>query len=134
MELARGHLDELPHPPVHVDAEDLEPCAAVAPAAPAGDAPSAFHVGLEGAAVAGPQARATRGRLEQLHAQLVAEDARVGEKRLVALDRVEIGAADADPPDADQGLLGSERPRRRTVGGDEPARLLEHDLLHARLV
>ena len=132
VELAQGNLDDLPHPPVHVDAEHFELRAAVGPAPAAGDAPAAFQVGLHGAAVAGLQAHVHRvGRRDQLRAQLVPQDARVGEEGLVAFEGVEVGAADPDAADAHQRLVRPRRAGRWAVGEDEPARLLEDDLLHA---
>jgi hypothetical protein len=47
--------------------------------------------------------------------QLVAQDARIGEKGLLAPKGVEIRAAHADPADADQRLAGSGRRRRFQV-------------------
>ena len=64
-----------------------------------------LEVRLDGAAVAGPDAGAGRS-FQDLDAKFMAEDARVTEERLPAGESVQVGAADADAMDTDQGVPG----------------------------
>src|SRR5206468_3522167 len=84
VKLVSGNHEELLHSAVAVHAEDLELDAAVALSPPAGDAAAAVEVRLDGAAVADFQPRRGVVHRDDLDAQFVAEDARVGEERLAA--------------------------------------------------
>ena len=70
------------------------------------------------------------GDLDDLDAQLVSEDARIGEERLVALVGVQVGAADADAVHAHQRFAGPRGTRDRPIDDRELPRLVENDRLH----
>ena len=53
---------------------------------------------------------AIRADFGDLSGEFVTENTRVAEERLIALEGVQIGPADADPPDSDERL--AIRPRR----------------------
>ena len=94
------HRHVLPHATGQVDAEHLEAVAEVRRAHPAGPAGSADRERLDDDAVAGLEAAASR-RLGDLAEGLVADDATLRHAVVeVALEDVEIGAADADALDA----------------------------------
>ena len=116
VELARGDDKLLAHPAVGLDTQHLEGRAAVWLAAPAGDALAAIDVRLDGAAVARSHVCDRGADGQHLDPQLMAEDAGVGKKRLLAVERVDVGAADADPPHADERLVRTGFWRR--LGGD----------------
>jgi hypothetical protein len=68
-------------------------------------------------------------RIEYFDPELVTQDARIGEERLPAGERVQVRAADADPVNAHE-RLASLRSWLGPIDGREPARFLEHDLEH----
>ena len=113
MQLARGQHELLAHPAVGVDAEHLDVRAAIRLAPAAGDAFLAVDVRLDRAAVAGFDVVDALADGDDLHAEFVPEDARVGEERLLAVESVDVGAAHADAVHAHQGLA---RPRARRAG------------------
>ena len=129
MQEARLDGQQLAHAAVDVDAEDPQRLAAVRPAAQAGARLRIVQERAHRAEIADPHAGvAGRNRLHR-DRQLVAEHARIGEERLAPGVGVQVGAADADAVDADEGLaLG--RARRRHVAQREAAGFDEDDLLH----
>ena len=100
---------QIAHPAVDVDAQDPQVLAAVRPSAPrrprlwivqeraddAGIPDTKGRVGL----------RIARQRLDG-HGQLVTKDARIAEERLAPRERVQVGAADANPAHADERVAG----------------------------
>ena len=116
VQLAGRHDEARPQAAVGVDAEDLQVLAAVAAAAPAGEARLAVHVRLDGAAVARLDVGDAGADLEHLDAQFVAGDARIAVERHLAEIAADVGAADADAVDAHQRLAGAGL--RRLVDGD----------------
>src|SRR5690606_30535851 len=98
--------------------------------APAGGAAPALEVGQHGAPVPG----AHRGDLGSdrldLDGELVAEDARVGEERLAARERVVVGPADADAVDADERLARAGRGGLAGVERLESSGLGQTDRVH----
>ena len=129
MEPLDRHGHQAAHAAVGVDAEDLEILAAVVSSQPAHAAAAAAQVRLNGAAVAAMQAVAAGRHVEDFRAQLMAEDSGIAEKRLLAIEGVQIGAADADAVDAHQGFTG----RRHTDivrATDKAARFLKGDRSH----
>jgi hypothetical protein len=113
-----------------VDAHYLEVGAAIGFAAAAGDAATAVDVGLDGAAVTGLEAVGFGAGIDNLDAKFVAEDARVVEEGLFTGESVEVGTANADTVDADEGFAGGERRFRGVVGGGELAGFFEGNLEH----
>jgi hypothetical protein len=93
--------EELLHAAVAVDAEDLQVGAAVASCRAAGDAWLQLRYGSTAQRSPGVWSRRRVVHFENFDAELVAEDARVGEERLLAAVGVPVGAADADAMDAD---------------------------------
>src|SRR5262249_46362188 len=123
------HREQAAHAPVGVNAEHLQVFAAVGLSQLAGVAAPAAQIGLDGTSVARLQAVVSAREFEYLDAEFVAKDAGVGEERLAAGEGVQVGAADADTADTDQGLAGFR------VGwwcrrAHEGAGLLQHDLTH----
>ena len=129
MQFCRRHGQDLTHAAVDMHPQDLEFGAAIGFAAPAGGAAAAIKVRFHRAAIARRQAlRAVTG-IDHLDSELVAEDAGIVEKRLASAKGVEIGAADADAADPDQGLPGS-GDRGRPFRRDKMAGLFQDDLEH----
>ena len=119
------------HAAVEVDAQYLQPLAAVCFAELAGTTVAATEVGFHGAASAHVDAALVWWRLKDFDSQLMAEDAWIGEKRLSARERVQVGAADANAMDANEGLTFA-----RLGGSDvracEAAWMRERDLFHEK--
>src|SRR6266446_3022916 len=90
-----------------MDTERLVVLATVGVAAGAGEAALAVDVRLDGATVAGPNVGHTRADGDDLDAEFVAGDARVGEERHLAEVAAQVGAADADAVDAHQRVAGA---------------------------
>src|SRR5688500_15479339 len=133
VELARRHDEAGAHAAVGVDAEDLEVPAAVAAARAAGVARLAVHVRLDGAAVAGLDVRHALPYRDDLHAQLVARDARVAVKRHLPQVAADVAAADADAVHAHDGVAGPGRRRLVDVNAIEAEGMFQKDGFH-RLV
>ena len=108
-----------------MNAETLQADAAVRLASPAGDTGSAAQIGLDRAVIAGLQVRFGRVYGDDLDTQLVAEDARVGEERLAAPERMEIRAAHADATHAYDRITRSRIGRRLGGSMAESARFFE---------
>ena len=132
-----GHLDEpvdghrpvLLHPAREVDAQDLQVVADVAGADPARPARPAEPDGLHHDAVARREA-AAGGGLDDLRERLVADDPALRDPVVqVALEDVEVRAADADPQDAEESLAGTSRGDRGLARG-EGSRALVEDRAH----
>src|SRR5712691_7090275 len=96
MQGTNRHRDQLAHAAVRMNAEHLEPHAAVRLSNTARNAGAAAQVRFDGAPIAGPDPLGIAGDLDDLDPQLVPEDARIDEERLVALVGVQVGAADPD--------------------------------------
>ena len=91
----------------------------------AGMALLAVHVGLDGAAVAGADVGDAGADGEDFDAEFVAGDARVAEEGHLAEIPANIGPADSDPMNADQGLAGAGTGRLRNGDRAEAAGLFE---------
>jgi hypothetical protein len=113
---------------VDMHAEHTDPLAAVRLAAAAGHAAHAGDVGNDGDPLPRAQAAARRS-LHDLARELVADDARVFEKGLLAPKDVKVRAADAGPADAHQDLAGRGR-GRGPLDENEPAGLLAENGSH----
>src|SRR5262249_17909898 len=120
-QLAGRDGEQPAQPAVAVDAERLVVLAAVCVPAGAGVALLAVDVRLDGGPVAGPDVRHALADRQHFHAEFVPRDARVAEERHLAEVAGEVGAADADAPDADDRLA---RPRARRLGHIDDAELL----------
>jgi hypothetical protein len=126
-----GRDDELvPQPALGVDAEDLKLNAAVALAAPAGDAGAAVEVRLDGAAISGLDVHDAGTNFENFDAEFVADEAGIGEEGLAAFEGVDIGTADTDTMDADEGFAGTGGAGGGVVGKGEAAGGFEDESLH----
>ena len=104
MELVCGKDHALAHAAVAMDAEDLERLAAVGAAALAGVAGAAVQVRLDGATVADLEMRDTFTNGEDFHTEFMPKDARELDEGHFAEVAAEIGAADADGADGDEGF------------------------------
>src|SRR2546421_11902522 len=107
--------------------------AAVRPPAAAGETVLAVHVRLDRTAVARPDVTNTGADGHNFHSEFVAGDSRVTVEGHLAQIPADVGAADADAVDADDGLARSRRGRLGDGDRAEPARLFELDGVHARL-
>lgn len=134
MELAGWNNELRPHAAVGVDAEDLEFFAAVRSAAAAGVAGRVVDVGFDGAAVTGFDVGHTVADRQDFDAEFVAENARVRHKRHLAEVSADVGAADADAMDADEGFAGAGRWRLGEVDGSEGFGGFEEESVHRRLL
>src|SRR5205085_577846 len=107
----------------------LEAFAAVGPIHAARMAMSATDVRLHGATGTRADPFMVGRRADHFHTQLVAEDPRVGEKRLATREGVQVGPAHPDAMNADESLS---RISFHRVDGllPELPRLLEYDLAH----
>jgi len=68
-------------------------------------------------------------RVDDFDAELMAEDSRIIEKRLIPGEGVKIGPTDADTMNSDESLTNRGK-RFGCVGGGELAGLIERDLEH----
>ena len=129
VELARRDDDLRPHAAVDVHSERFQLGAAIGSSRAARDAPPAIQVGLDRAAVAGFQPVRLAAGIDDLDAELMAENPRVVKKWLPSGKGVEIGAAHADAVHPHEGLT-----RRRlgawSVDSDKSSRSFERDLNH----
>ena len=100
-EIVVGDAEPVRHSAVAVHAEHIEPLAAVGLAAPARDAVAAMQIGNDRDALAELEAGALADRLD-LAGELVADHPGIGEIGLRALENVQVGAAHAGAPQADQ--------------------------------
>src|SRR3989442_3324140 len=107
------------------NAEHLEAVAEVRRSHPAGPTLLAERERPGDAAIAGVEA-APRGRLGHLAEDLVADDAALRHTVVeVALEDVQVGPADADALDPQQGLAGRRRGRRHRPGRERSGALIE---------
>ena len=121
MQFCRRHHDLLAHAAVAVNAHTGQRFAAVRAAAGARRAGAAVQVRLDRGPVAGRHVRHALADRDHLDAQLVAQNPRIGEKRLVAAEGVDVGAAHAHAVHTDKGLPGAGVSGRRRVGQGQPA-------------
>ena len=120
-----------PHPAVAVDAEDLEPLAAVRVSAPAGVAVRVVDVRLDRAAVAHPDVRDPRPDLDDLDPQLVAGNPRVTEERHLAEVAADVRTADPDPVDAHERLTRAGSARCVGLNPAKVLRRLKKERFHS---
>ena len=113
MQLAGRHLEQGLQATVAVHAQRLVMHTAVGLSNPAGMAPLAVDVGLDAAAIPGPDIFDTRPDCLHYHAEFVAGDSRVAEKRHLPQVAAVVGATDAHCLDPDNCLA---RPRRGWLG------------------
>lgn len=104
MEFVRGQDHALAHAPVAMHAEDLQRFAAVGAAALAGVAGAAVEVRLDGATVADLKMRDAFTHGEDFNTEFMPKDARELDERHLAEVATEVGAADADGADGDEGF------------------------------
>jgi hypothetical protein len=90
-----------------VHAQDPQTFATIRSAAAAGQAVAAVEVRLHRHLVTNLHAINSRTDGENLGAEFVAEDAGILEEGLASSEGMQVGAADADAVDADQGVAGS---------------------------
>ena len=121
--------EQTAHAAIDVHAHHLQILAAIGLAKQAGMACGVVDVGLDRAAVAGGDAAAVVRDGKHFHAKLMAEHARVGEKRLPAGEGMQIGAADADAADSNQRFFRPRAGRRRRFVC-EFARTVQYNLPH----
>ena len=101
--------------------------ATIRSAAAAGQAGAAVEVRLHGHLVTNLHTINSRTDSENLGAELVAENAGIFEEGLASAEGVQVGAADADAVDADEGVAGSGIARFVGVDAIETARLGEDE-------
>ncbi len=77
-----------------MDSEHLQAGAAIGAATPAGDAIVAVEIRFDGAEVSGTQSRSVLSDLEDLNAELMAENTGVFKEGLAAPVGMQVGAAD----------------------------------------
>jgi len=104
--------------------------AAVRFASPARAARTTVEVRFHCAAIARTYCFIVCSDLNDLHAEFMAQNARVLEEGLIAPVRVEVGPANTDPAYPDQRFAGTGFAGRCRVGQDELTRLLENKRLH----
>src|SRR5208282_2937623 len=131
VQLAGGDEELGAQAAVGVYTQDLQVLAAVAAAAPAGEAALAVQVRLHRTAVARLDVRHAGADVQDLDAKLVAGDARVAVKGHLAEIAADVGAADADAVDAHQGIARFGPVGLRDADLPKRAWLFEEDGLHA---
>jgi hypothetical protein len=87
-----------------MDSQYLQPGAAIGAASAAGDAVVAVEIRLNGAEIAGTQSCSIFADLEDLNAELMAENAWVFQEGLAAPVGMQVGAADPYPVNPDEGF------------------------------
>jgi hypothetical protein len=110
-------------------AKHFEAFAAIGPIQRAGMAVPATDVGLDGAAGTRSYLFLIGWRANHFHAQLVAEDPWIGEKRLAAREGVQVGSTNADAMNADEGFSWTSFHRVGELFPKLPG-LLKYDLAH----
>src|SRR5260221_10284519 len=98
------YAQERAHAALAVDAEHFQAPATVRRIEPAGRARAATDVRLDGALRARRNAPCIRRRADHFHAQLVSENAWIGEEGLASGEGVQIGSAYADAVNSHQRL------------------------------
>ena len=121
-DMALRHGDELAGAAVAMHAQHLQTLAAIGAAHAAGPALPAIEIGLDRDDAAGDEG-AAGGRRHDLAAELVADDPRIVEIGLVAVEDMIVGAANADPADADEHVAGAGH-RLVALDDGEAARLV----------
>jgi hypothetical protein len=115
VQLIGGHDQPLDHAAITVDAQHLQPFAAVGTPAATGDTFPTIQVWLNCTAVAHrqPETFSLRPKFDNLYAKLMAQDARIAEEGLSAAEGVQVGATNSNPTHAHQHFA---RPRRKGFG------------------
>ena len=132
IKIARGHEDLLAHGAVAMDAEHGDRHAAVRLVVAAGDAGAAGQIGVDHDRFADREVDAVADRRD--HAgHFVAHDARILQERVLALEDVVVGAADADMADRDQRPARRRASGARYVGNREFAGCAADDGFHGRV-
>jgi hypothetical protein len=108
MQFGCRYDDRLAHPAVDMHAENLQVGAAIRFVVPTGNALSAIQVRFNGTMATDSNAMHVRVDLENFHAQFVAEDSRVSEKRLPTTIRMQVRPTDTNPRDPHHGLTGAD--------------------------
>lgn len=134
MELIYGHRDDLPHAAIDMDSEYLQPGAAIGPAGPAGDALVAVEIGFDGAEITGTQARCIFPDLKDLNTELMAENAGIFKEGLAAPVGMQVGTADPDLVNPDQGFALTGPGRGFGFCYQQLSGFLEYNGLHARIL
>ena len=130
-EIVLRHGEPFGEAAVAVDADDVHPLAAVGLAAAAGDAAATGDIGNDRHLLADAEA-ARPGDRGDFAAKFMADHARIFEIGLRALENVQVGAADARPPDAHQRSAGP-GDRRRPFDEREFARACTEKGSHDRI-
>ena len=130
VQFAGREQELLGHAAVAHHAEGLMVLAAVGEAAATAVARLAVDVGLDRAMVARLDVRHARADGEDLDAELMTRNTRVGVERHLTEIAAVVGAADADAVDAHDRLAGRGRGRFRDVDARELTGLVETDGLH----
>ena len=120
MQTVHRHSHKFPHAAVCVYAQDLQPLATVVFSGAARVALAATEIGFDGATVTCTDATAVLRSFDHLHRQLVAENARVNEVRLVPRKRVQVRAAYSYAMHPHQGLAFLSQRMHELELDDEP--------------
>ena len=122
----------LAHTAVCVHAKHLKLRAAIRLALSAGNASAAMEVGIDGTKIARNQLGNAGTEREHFNAQFMAEDTRVGKKRLASFEGVQVGSTDAYRANTDEGFPGPGGRRGGKLSPLKMTRLIEgkstHDL------
>ena len=108
----------LAHSAISVDSQHLQAHAAVGFATAAGNAVTTIEVRFDRAAVARVHILRQAAHRDDLYAKFVTENSRVTKKRLVSVEGVDIGAADADAAHPNQRLVRLKR-GSGLIGGEQ---------------
>ena len=130
MQVVEGDRKQLAHAAVGVNAQHLDPFAAIALAQAAGVAGATAQVRFSGAAVARADPAPVRRRLDHFHGEFVAENPRVGEIGLPAFVGMIIRSTKSHAARAHQGLARALNGLRRLFDF-KPSGLLQDHLTHA---
>ena len=121
MQLVGGYGDQLAHAAVGVYAQHLKTLAAVRATAATGQAAAAVQVGLDGDVISHLHLVDAIADGDDLGAKLVAENAWIGEEGLATAKSMQVGAADPDTVDTDEGFTRAWIPGGIGVGLIETA-------------
>ena len=131
VEFSRRHHDLLSHTAVHVHPEYAELWAAVRPSATACRAFLAIDVRLDRAQVPRADTRDTGPDRDDLDAELVPKDPRIGKEGLPASERMQVGSANAHPAHPHERLSRERCRGRRHIDLHKPPWLIESYGFHA---